>query len=156
MCLSVRPSVRPSATSRYFIEMTEGSSRCLAYKVSFTYYIPCCFCYNKRKFGCCHNRGTSLWNFVPNFALKISPDKSIRIVNKLIDGGAYWPHLRQSMRHGWTHVYATRPRCSNSTTLICYDTRCYFNVRSKADISQLNLPHGTDNWKYVKNRKTKK
>jgi len=29
---------------------------------------------------------------------------------------------------------------------IRYDTRCYFNVRSKADISQLNLPHGTDNW----------
>ena len=26
-----------------------------------------------------------------------------------------------------------------------YDTRCYFNVRSKADISQLNLLHGTDN-----------
>jgi len=28
---------------------------------------------------------------------------------------------------------------------IRYDTRCYFNVHSKADISQLNLPHGTDN-----------
>ena len=28
---------------------------------------------------------------------------------------------------------------------IRYDTRCYFNVRSKADISQLSLPHGTDN-----------
>ena len=27
---------------------------------------------------------------------------------------------------------------------IRYDTRCYFNVRSKADMSQLNLPHGTD------------
>ena len=26
-----------------------------------------------------------------------------------------------------------------------YDTRCYFNVRSKADISQFNLPHGNDN-----------
>ena len=27
-----------------------------------------------------------------------------------------------------------------------YDTRCYFNVRSKADISQLNLrTHGADN-----------
>jgi len=26
-----------------------------------------------------------------------------------------------------------------------YNTRCYFNVRSKADMSQLNLPHGTDN-----------
>jgi len=26
-----------------------------------------------------------------------------------------------------------------------YDTRCYFNVRSKANMSQPNLPHGTDN-----------
>jgi len=26
-----------------------------------------------------------------------------------------------------------------------YDTRCYFNVRSKANISQLNPQHGTDN-----------
>ena len=25
---------------------------------------------------------------------------------------------------------------------IRYDMRCYFNVSSKADISQLNLPHG--------------
>ena len=30
-------------------------------------------------------------------------------------------------------------------TAVRYDTRCYLNVRSKADISQLNLPHGTDN-----------
>jgi len=29
--------------------------------------------------------------------------------------------------------------------IIKYDTRCYFIVRSKADMSQLNLPHGTDN-----------
>jgi len=28
---------------------------------------------------------------------------------------------------------------------IRYDTRCYFNVRSKADISRLNLPYGNDN-----------
>jgi len=28
---------------------------------------------------------------------------------------------------------------------IRYDTRCYINVRSKANMSQLNLPHGTDN-----------
>jgi len=26
-----------------------------------------------------------------------------------------------------------------------YDTRCYINVRSKANMSQLNLPHGADN-----------
>ena len=34
---------------------------------------------------------------------------------------------------------------TNQTLNTRYDTRCYFNVRSKADISQLNLPHGTDN-----------
>ena len=28
---------------------------------------------------------------------------------------------------------------------IRYDTRCYFDARSKADISRLNLPHGNDN-----------
>ena len=28
---------------------------------------------------------------------------------------------------------------------IRYDTRCYFNVRSKAVMNQLNLPLGTDN-----------
>ena len=27
---------------------------------------------------------------------------------------------------------------------LAYDTRCYFNVRSKADMSQLNLPHGNN------------
>jgi len=36
---------------------------------------------------------------------------------------------------------------------ILYDTRCYFNVRSKADISQLNLPHRNDNEKSVKTEK---
>jgi len=29
-----------------------------------------------------------------------------------------------------------------STFDLRYDTRCYFSVRSKADMSQLNLPHG--------------
>jgi len=31
---------------------------------------------------------------------------------------------------------------------IRYDTRCYFNVRSKADMSQLNPPHGSTNHEY--------
>jgi len=31
------------------------------------------------------------------------------------------------------------------SSTIRYDTRCYFNVRSKADMSQLNLPHGNNN-----------
>ena len=33
-----------------------------------------------------------------------------------------------------------------------YDTRCCFNVRSKADISQLNLPHGNLIYHTVKER----
>ena len=32
-----------------------------------------------------------------------------------------------------------------TASTIRYDTRCYFNVRSKANMSQLNLPHVTDN-----------
>ena len=33
-----------------------------------------------------------------------------------------------------------------------YDTRCYFNVRSKADISRLNLPHAKRQLKIVKEK----
>jgi len=45
--------------------------------------------------------------------------------------------------------------CSVATYLRCgwvfqYDTRCYFNVRSKADISQLNLPYVTQ-YEFVAN-----
>ena len=32
--------------------------------------------------------------------------------------------------------------CRCITQLLRYDTRCYFNVRSKANMSQLNLPYG--------------
>ena len=31
----------------------------------------------------------------------------------------------------------------HSIDMMQYDTRCYFNVRSKAKMRQLNLPHGT-------------
>ena len=34
-----------------------------------------------------------------------------------------------------------------------YDTRCYFNVRSKADMSQLNIHHRTSNYKLEKQKK---
>jgi len=62
----------------------------------------------------------------------------------LVHGRSCWAHLRRSARRGWTHiVYYTS--VDLAVELLRYDTRCYFNVRSKADISQLNLPHGTDN-----------
>ena len=37
--------------------------------------------------------------------------------------------------------------------VVRYDTRCYFNVRSKADMSQLNLPHGNRQLKSIKAEK---
>jgi len=39
-------------------------------------------------------------------------------------------------------AYGPADATASQNPIIRYDTRCYFNVRSKADISQLNLPHG--------------
>jgi len=36
---------------------------------------------------------------------------------------------------------------------IRYDTRCYFNVRSKANVSQLNLPHGIVSFIFLHKKK---
>jgi len=38
--------------------------------------------------------------------------------------------------------------------MIPHDMICYFNVRSKADMSQIDLPHETNNEKVEKTRKT--
>ena len=46
-----------------------------------------------------------------------------------------------------------RLNMNKTKVMIRYDTRCYFNVRSKADISQLNLPHGNGQLKKCKDRK---
>ena len=49
---------------------------------------------------------------------------------------------------GQTSAFVNRNRRRDKGyDTIRYDTirECYFNVRSKADMSQLNLPHGTDN-----------
>jgi len=49
-----------------------------------------------------------------------------------------------------TAIWTQALLCLSSTlttrqATIRYDTRCYFNVRLKSDMSQLNLPHGTNN-----------
>ena len=49
-----------------------------------------------------------------------------------------------ALSHLWLGLPGDRYQSERYDT-IRYDTRCYFNVRSKADMSQLNLPHGTDN-----------
>ena len=45
---------------------------------------------------------------------------------------------------------------TDTQTDVRFDTRCYFNVRSVADVSQLNLPHGTTSEKWKNRKKTKK
>ena len=44
--------------------------------------------------------------------------------------------------HALAHDGTTTVLHAPHISCIRYDTRCCFNVRSKADISQLNLPHG--------------
>jgi len=52
----------------------------------------------------------------------------------------YMGYRKLNTEHCWLHLQL-------------YDTtRCYFNVRSKADTSQLNLPHGNRQLKSVKQK----
>jgi len=53
------------------------------------------------------------------------------------------PHLRVTQRSA--SRAANRRYCALAQPTMRYDARCYFNVRSKADMSQLNLSHGNDN-----------
>jgi len=41
------------------------------------------------------------------------------------------------------YYYAAQITAAFISHMIRYNTRCYFNVHSKGDIGQLNLPHGT-------------
>ena len=69
----------------------------------------------------------------------------------LSDGGSCHPYknarctsvLCPMIGHGQTLLFLYTAAIDKM--LIRYDIKCYFNVRSKADISQLNLPHGTNN-----------
>jgi len=67
-------------------------------------------------------------------------------------------NIKNIWRNGWL-FHAPYSHCTfvlkgAQTRQIRYNTRCYFNVRSKADMSQLSLPHGNDNYK-VKTEKLK-
>jgi len=46
-------------------------------------------------------------------------------------------------------------RFYNSFSTIRYEMRCLFNVRLEADMGQLNLPHGTKNYRKWKKNKLK-
>ena len=55
-------------------------------------------------------------------------------------GGSTWGYIHTSCG-----VSIRVIQWSGRRAVLRYDTRCYFYVRSKADMRQLNLPHGTDN-----------
>ena len=75
-----------------------------------------------------------------------------------------WSEVLTCMCPSWCHCHSLSLASVKSRLVlpfwyrltIRYDTRCYFNVRSKADISQLNLPHGNWQLKKCKNRKKTK
>jgi len=71
---------------------------------------------------------------------------------KVADCSIFWKkcslrHMTRAMvfRHQNSKGQMSRSKFFRVVITIRYDTRRYFNVRSRADISQLNLPHGTDN-----------
>jgi len=62
------------------------------------------------------------------------------LLGRSSSGGGQASYFRPGARPEGSKPEAQGPRAG-----IRYDTRCYFNVRSKADMSRLNLPHGDDN-----------
>jgi len=64
--------------------------------------------------------------------------------------------MHQRSEHVKSPIYLNMTSFTVCVFTDANDTICYFNVRSKADISQVNRPHGTDNEKVVKNYKVKK
>jgi len=70
---------------------------------------------------------------------------SFAVVDRLTHGVCKSPRRLQCvpLRSSVCPIVTTKRLLSVDT--IRYDTRCQFNVRSKADTSQLNLPHGNNN-----------
>ena len=78
--------------------------------------------------------------------LQIEVTDCITCFSKVTGSQLSLPHEPQlNMLSRDTGVLAVTISDNKCYDTIRYDTRCYFNVRTKADVSQLNLPHGTDN-----------
>ena len=67
----------------------------------------------------------------------------VTLLHNILTGNAITASLHAFQTKEDTKHMAIIPSIRYDT--IRYDTRCYFNVRSKADMSRLNLPHGDDN-----------
>ena len=67
--------------------------------------------------------------------------KGIRPVKNRVVGYGRGYLSGAGCRLAWCHCHTLSLAPVKSRLVLRYDTRCYFNVRSKADISQLNLPN---------------
>jgi len=76
----------------------------------------------------------------PYVKVMLLPDKKRKLTTNI---------KRKNLNPRWNETFAfegtSLRRSLKNYDTIRYDTRRYFNVRSNADISQLNLPHGTEN-----------
>jgi len=106
LCLSVCPSVcvcLVSVTSRYSPRSIETSKRIkLVFGVKASFHRPDTILW--RNSGIFKNKGTSLWNFVPNSDSENFAGQSIVLATKFVDGRACWPQSRRSTRRGWMHI----------------------------------------------------
>jgi len=83
-----------------------------------------------------HGRTFSVYLCPLSFRLTLPRGSSIHVLMLSIQAGRGLPRLRAPGIVPCIISFARQLPC------LRYDTRCYFNVRSKADMSQLNLPHG--------------
>ena len=63
-----------------------------------------------------------------------------------------WPGKNSALTETLVGLHLTEGKGIECHTIL-HDTICYFNVRSKADMSQIDLPHETNNEKVEKNKK---
>ena len=69
-------------------------------------------------------------------------DQTLTSANSISDANAKMRHVDIQMSIAFNqHTNQSLSRDAMQR----YDTRSYFNVRSKAHMSRLNLPHGNDN-----------
>ena len=88
------------------------------------------------------------WNHASFFALTVSISSLFVPALLRTHSFSVFFSVHETLRMCTFCVLARQRHCAKSQIwydTIRYDTRCYFDVRSKADMSQLNLPHGNDN-----------
>jgi len=117
--------------------------------------VPCLFMITEVSIRCQKNPGgwyTPYTRVYPQYTTGLNPGAVMSISH-----GNETKPVVTSFRWDWgdwkrsERAFARMLRLVSHLCISCrwdtirHDTRCYINVRSKANMSQLNLPHGADN-----------